>query len=128
MSTIIEDSQAFEDKYFYDIKTDKKYLSFRMTMLSEEFHETLTALLTDNAEEYVDGNIDIIKIALGNLQHAGVDVQKAWDQVHNANMTKVRGVKPGREGSDGKDVYKLPNWVAPDHKDNHGVLDDIFQS
>ena len=128
MSTLIEDSQEFEDKYFYDVDADLKYMSFRMTMLSEEFHETLTALLTRNSEEFVDGNIDIIKIALGNLQHAGVDVQKAWDQVHSANMDKIRGNKPGRIGSDGKDVYKPDSWIGPSHQNNHGNLDEILTS
>lgn len=97
-----------------------------MSLLREEFEETWTAHLNGDAEEIVDGHIDLLVIAIGNLYLAGVDVEKAWDEVFRANMSKVRGVKPGRESSGGFDVYKPEGWKAPSHKDNHGVLDELF--
>ena len=63
--------------------------------------------------------IDIVVIALGTLHLADVDVNKAWQTVHIANMNKLKGTKPGRP-SDGWDLYKPLNWVAPDHTENTG--------
>lgn len=99
-----------------------------MSLLMEEFNETIKAMEDQDAEEWVDGHIDILVIALGNLELAGVDVEKAWKEVFRANMSKVRGIKPGREASGGFDVMKPEGWKAPDHSDNHGVLDELFQS
>ena len=126
--SIIEDNKNFQSKYGFDSEPmtfDK--LKFRMSLLQEEFNETLTAFIEGDAEEWVDGHIDLLVIALGNLHLAGVDIDKAWNEVFRANMSKVRGVKPGREESGGFDVMKPLGWQGPDHSDNHGKLDDIFK-
>ena len=127
MSTLVEDNKAFQTKYGFDkeeFTLDK--LRFRMSLLTEEFDETLQAMEEHNAEEWIDGHIDLIVIALGNLHLAGVDIDKAWSQVFNANMSKVRGVKKGREQSGGFDVMKPADWKSPSHEDNHGKLTEIF--
>lgn len=126
--SIIEDNKNFQSKYGFDSEPmtfDK--LKFRMSLLQEEFNETLTAFIEGDAEEWVDGHIDLLVIALGNLHLAGIDINKAWNEVFRANMSKVRGVKPGREESGGFDVMKPLGWQGPDHSDNHGKLDDIFK-
>lgn len=125
---MIKDNEKFQEKFGFDKEpfTQEKML-FRNDLLSEEFSEIQTAIAEQNPEEWVDGHIDLIVIALGNLHLAGVDVQKAWDEVVRANMSKERGVKPGREQSGGYDVIKPEGWVGPNHEDNHGVLDDIFK-
>jgi hypothetical protein len=41
-------------------------------------------------------------------------------------MSKVRGIKPGREQSGGFDVIKPEGWKGPNHEDNHGKLREIF--
>ena len=124
---MIEDNKAFQQKYGFDQEPftyDK--LKFRMQLLAEEYKETLDAFETDNWEEWVDGHVDLLVIALGNLYLAGVDVEKAWKEVFRANMSKVRGVKQGREESGGFDVMKPEGWKAPDHTGTHGVLDEIY--
>lgn len=125
---LIGDNEAFQRKFGFDSEpmTEEK-LRFRMRLLREEFEETWTAHLNKDAEELIDGHVDLIVIALGNLHLAGVDVEKAWNEVFRANMSKVRGVKPGREDSGGFDVMKPDGWVGPSHKDNHGVLDEIWK-
>lgn len=124
---MIEDNKAFQSKYKFDEKPmTKEQLAFRMSLLNEEYKETWDAYTNGDAEEWVDGHIDLLVIALGNLHLAGIDVEKAWKEVFRANMSKVRGIKPGRESSGGFDVMKPEGWVAPSHKDNHGVLDDLF--
>lgn len=128
MSDLIKDNEAFQKKFKFDtVPFTSERLAFRMELLAEEFEETMAALMEGNAEELVDGHIDLIVIALGNLYLAGVDIEKAWNEVVRANMSKVRGIKPGREQSGGFDVMKPEGWKAPSHKDNHGKLDDIFK-
>lgn len=98
-----------------------------MNLLTEEFDETLQAMEEHNAEEWIDGHIDLIVIALGNLHLAGVDIDKAWEEVYRANMSKISGIKKGREQSGGFDVMKPIGWKAPNHGDNHGKLSKIFE-
>lgn len=124
---MIEDNKEFQKKFGFDSQPlTKENLQFRMDILTEEFLETTKAFREKNAEEWVDGHIDLLVIALGNLHLAGVDVEKAWKEVFRANMSKIRGVKKGREQSGGFDVMKPEGWKPPSHKDNHGVLDELF--
>lgn len=129
MSTLLEDNVAFQKKFGFDEKPlTTEQLRFRMELLREEFNETWTAFLNKDSEEWVDGHIDLLVIALGNLHLAGVDIDKAWGEVVRANMSKVRGVKAGRENSGGFDVMKPEGWVGPNHQDNHGVLDEVLKT
>jgi len=119
------------NKWFNKNKSDKalmkKYLMFRMLMLNEELHETMQAVNTDNAEEIVDGLIDICVFAIGTLNVLEVDADKAWDAIHNANMAKEPGVKAGRPNPFGMpDLLKPEGWKGPDHSDNHGSISDIL--
>lgn len=125
---MIDDMKKMYEKYAFDKEEfDLKKLVFRMELLEEEFGETTQAVINGDAEEVVDGLIDLIVIAIGTLNLAGVDTQKAWDEVYRANMTKERGIKPGREQSGGFDIIKPEDWVGPSHKKNHGKLDGIFK-
>ena len=106
---------------------DKSKLKFRMELLEEEFYETMAGYKNKDSEEWVDGHIDLIVIAIGNLELAGVDVKKAWDTVQKSNMSKTRGVKLGREQSGGFDVIKEPGKFIPvSHKGNHGHLKELL--
>lgn len=128
MSDLIKDNKDFQTKFKFDAEPmDLEKLDFRLQLLREEFLETVQACENFDAEEVVDGHIDLIVIALGNLYLLGVDIEKAWDEVFRANMSKVRGVKPGREQSGGFDVTKPEGWKKPNHNDNHGVLDELFK-
>jgi len=125
---MIEDNKKFQQKYFHDLVPDYKYMLFRETLSSEEQHEGLQALMSKDVEEYIDSRIDKIVIALGDLYYAGIDIQQAWDIVFKSNMSKKRGTKPGREGSDGKDVYKDEDFIQVSHEGNHGNLNEIFSN
>lgn len=105
----------------------KKFLEFRMNFLKEEYEETQKAYREKDAEEIIDGLIDICVIAIGTLEAFGVDGDKAWREVHRANMNKEVGVKPSRPNPLGlPDLIKPEGWIAPSHKDNHGNLSDAF--
>ena len=103
---MIDDNIKLQTKYFSNVKPDYEYMMFREILSSEEQHEGLKAFMSKDVEEYIDSRIDKIVIALGDLYYAGIDIQKAWDIVFKSNMSKKRGIKKGREGSGGIDLYK----------------------
>lgn len=120
-------------EWFQKNKDDKevmsKYLRFRLKMCMEEMNETIDAALFDkDAEEVVDGLIDLCVFAIGTLDVFGVDANTAWDKVYEANMAKSPGVKPGRPNP-----FKLPDlikpagWQPPSHEGNHGKLSNILK-
>lgn len=129
MVDFIKDNIELQQKYGHNRSPlDAKRLAFRMRLLEEEFNETMDAYHNGDPEEFVDGNIDIIVIAMGNLGLAGVDIEKAWIEVRRANMSKVCGENEKRPDSGGFDIAKPPGWQAPDHSGNHGVLPKIFEN
>ena len=188
MEQFKQDIAEFVKKFKFDTdEMTRSHKDFRQSLLKEEFEETRQALIDLDAEEYVDGCIDMLVVSLGNLNLYGshpksthlvdlhsttldqsfiriasktykavqsanigkfdseyvqqlsnlveiiiehlhyynVDVVKAWNEVHRANMSKVRGCKPGRASS-GADVYKPEGWVGPSHVGNHGDFAEIM--
>ena len=105
----------------------KKYLEFRLNFIKEEYDETREAMIMEDAEEIVDGLIDICVVAIGTLDAMGINSHKAWDEVMKANMAKEVGEKPERPNPLGlPDLIKPAGWVAPSHEDNHGILNKSF--
>jgi len=131
----VNDIEDMHDKFgvhdwFKANRDDKalmqKYLMFRMLMIGEEYQETLAAINNSDAEEVVDGLIDMCVFAIGTLDVMGVDANKAWSKVYNANMAKEPGVKPGRPNRFGlPDLLKPAGWTPPSHEGNHGDLPSI---
>lgn len=104
----------------------KAFLEFRIDFLKEELEETEAALVNMDAEEIVDGLIDLCVVAIGTLDAFGVNPYKAWDEVLEANMAKEVGKKPSRPNPLGvPDLVKPDDWKAPSHKGNHGKFNDI---
>ena len=100
-----------------------KFMSFRLDFLKEELNETIKAYDEKNAEEVVDGLIDLCVVAIGTLDAFGVDAYKAWDEIHNANMAKEPGVKESRPNPLGlPDLIKPKGWIGPKHNDNTGNI------
>jgi hypothetical protein len=99
----------------------KDFLVFRLDFLEEEFEETVLAYANKDPEEIVDGLIDVCVIAIGTLLAFGIDADKAWNAVHEANMSKESGEKPERPNPLGlPDLLKPKGWKNPSHKGNHG--------
>ena len=104
----------------------KEFLKFRVAFLQEELDETREAYMIGDAEEVVDGLIDLCVVAIGTLDAFGVDPYKAWDEVLKANMQKQVGKKSTRPNPLGvPDLVKPDDWKAPSHKGNHGKFNDI---
>ena len=132
-----KDMQAMHKKYGVDewMKKEKvsdwsrlnKFMDFRIKMMQEELDETKTAFKKGDAEEVVDGIIDMCVFAIGTLEVFGVDANKAWDEVYKANMSKEVGIKEGRPNPLGlPDLVKPEGWEGPTHKGNHGNITDSF--
>ena len=101
----------------------EQLLHFRVAFLKEEFDETFKATGEKDAEEIVDGLIDLCVVAIGTLDVMGIDADEAWYNVHKANMAKEVGVKESRPNPLGlPDLIKPEDWKAPDHTGNHGLL------
>ena len=104
----------------------EQLLHFRVAFLKEEFDETFKATGEKDAEELVDGLIDLCVVAIGTLDLFGIDAHKAWQEVHSANMSKEVGVKESRPNPLGlPDLIKPEGWTAPSHEYNHGLLNNI---
>ena len=135
MSDWVNDIYMMHNKFgvrecFEKNKDDKdlmrKYIMFRMLMIGEEYQETLSAINNSDAEEVVDGLIDMCVFAIGTLDVMGVDANEAWDRVYNANMAKEPGVKPGRPNRFGlPDLLKPSGWQGPTHEGNVGDIPSI---
>ena len=131
----VNDIEDMHDKFgvhdwFQANRGDKtlmqKYLMFRMLMIGEEYQETLSAINNSDAEEVVDGLIDMCVFAIGTLDVMGVDANEAWNKIYDANMAKEPGVKPGRPNRFGlPDLLKPGGWTPPSHEGNHGDLPSI---
>ena len=129
-----EDIRSMHDKFGVknwvknaEHEQKRELMKLRMRMLTEEYAETMNAYLEGDAEEVIDGLVDLIVIALGTLDITGVDGQAAWNSVYNANISKSVGRKPGRPNPLGlPDLIKPDGWVAPDHSDYHGNMKDFL--
>lgn len=106
---------------------DGQFLEFRINFLKEEFREFLEAIDNESATSVVDALIDFCVVAIGTLDHAGVDIHKAWNEVHSKNMQKEPGNNPTRPGSGGVDLIKPLGWTSPNHEGNTGYLDLAIQ-
>ena len=131
--SIFNDMQQMHQKYAVDKWVTenpeklKEFLEFRIAFLDEELCETKAALRAGDTDEIVDGLIDLIVVAAGTLDCFGIDGQKAWDEVHNANMSKEVGVKPSRPNPFGlPDLIKPVGWKAPSHIGNTGILNKVI--
>ena len=87
----------------------KKFLEFRINFLEEELNETKSAFKYGNAEEIVDGLIDLCVIAIGTLDAFGAKGYEAWDET-----------RPNPLGL--PDLIKPPGWKGPDHRDMEGNI------
>ena len=100
-----------------------EFIEHRLKMCQEEVDEAMEAWKQVDPEQLVDSMVDLAVFAIGMCDAFGVDFQKAWDRVHEANMAKSPGVKPERPNPLGlPDLIKPEGWVAPTHEDNHGKL------
>lgn len=132
---LIRDIGDMHAKYGVNVKVrefDKEklraFLDFRYKFLKEEMDEIEKAINEGDADGIVDGIIDLMVVSIGTLDAFDVDSYKAWNRVHDANMSKEVGIKASRPNPLGlPDLIKPVGWVAPSHKDNIGLFEKIYK-
>jgi predicted HAD superfamily Cof-like phosphohydrolase len=89
-------------------------LEFRINFLQEELDEFSAACLaTDDYPTAIDSLVDLVVVAIGTAIMMGITPelwQKLWDDVHRANMSKVRGQTARGVGND---LVKPEGWIPP---------------
>ena len=94
---------------------DEKTMKLRLDLIKEELNELEEAMEAKNLKEIADALTDILYVTYGAGYAYGVDLDKCFQEVQRANMSKL--------GNDGKPIFnekgkvmKGPNYSAPDLK------------
>lgn len=89
--------------------TERKAIE-RFKFMKEELEEFYEAAQSQNLAEMADALIDLVYVAKGTAHLMNLPWDDLWDDVHRANMAKVRGV--GKRGNL-VDCVKPEGWVGP---------------
>ena len=115
-----EDVKKFMETFGQIVRTkpqfpDEKTMKLRLDLIKEELNELEEAMETKNLKEIADALTDILYVTYGAGYAYGVDLDKCFQEVQRANMSKL--------GNDGKPIFnekgkvmKGPNYSAPDLK------------
>jgi hypothetical protein len=85
---------------------------FKTRHLQEELEELRLSYASNNLEGQADALIDMAYVALGALLEMGILPGPAFDEVHSANMRRVRGET--RRGDGTFDAVKPAGWKPPE--------------
>ena len=123
MSNMFDDVAAFHKRFGLEPTQQPDFPDQHIWMLKnihmqEELNEIRAACLTGDLEQYFDGIIDLVYVALGAAYLAGLPFDEGFKRVHEANMKKVRAVtaEDSKRGST-YDIVKPAGWVAPTLED-----------
>lgn len=122
----VDDVQKFLDKFEVPRRLDPGWptedvIEFRLRHLGEELEEIIEAVSERNMENFADGLIDLVYLAIGTCLVCGISFRRVWQEVQNANMRKERAASDGSNSKrgHGHDVVKPAGWRPPDV---HGAL------
>jgi hypothetical protein len=78
------------------------------------YEELIEFKQAETIDEEVDALIDLAYVALGRLIEMGIAPGPVFDEVHDANMRRVKGDNPSRRpGAVGFDAVKPEDWEPP---------------
>jgi predicted HAD superfamily Cof-like phosphohydrolase len=116
------DAFGLENKTVLDsdvFDTDPKLVSFRMSLITEEVNELNDAVKDKDMVETIDALADIVYVVQGMAAALGIDLDRAFDIVHESNMSKlcrteadaIETVRIYKEKYDnGNSPYDTPNY------------------
>ena len=115
---MINDVKHFHEKFGHLVNTQPTHLTVRKLLervecMQEELDEFTDAVYAQNMEEQADALVDLVYFTLGTAVMLGIPFQILWDDVHRANMQKVRGI--GKRGHL-VDCIKPDGWIGPQTK------------
>ena len=94
---------------------DEKTMQLRYELIKEELDELEQAMKTKNLKEIADALTDILYVTYGAGYAYGINLDKCFQEVQRANMSKL--------GKDGKPIFnekgkvmKGPNYSEPNLK------------
>lgn len=119
---VCEFNTAFDVKTaeYFDFnvfKSDPKLIQYRLSLITEEYNELLDAVKNHDYTETVDALTDILYVVYGMFTSIGCDADKAFDLVHNNNMTKLCDNE--NDAIETVEYYKLHpelGYDTPDYK------------
>ena len=115
-----EDVKTFMKTFGQMVRTkpqfpDEKTMHLRFDLIREELNELEQAMKSKDLKEVADALTDILYVTYGAGYAYGIDLDKCFEEVQRANMSKL--------GEDGKPIYndrgkvmKGPNYLAPNLK------------
>ena len=115
------DIRKFHEKFGLDYNGPPRALpddleEFRIKFMQEELDEYKDP--ENGLAHKLDALVDLVYVALGTAYLAGFPFNEAWSRVHEANMKKVKALRPedSKRGSV-HDVVKPPGWAPPSLSD-----------
>lgn len=87
----------------------------RATLIEEEFKEVMEALASGNREAMAKELSDLVYVCYGTALVYDIDLDRAIEEVHKSNMTKLGDDGKPILREDGK-VLKGPNYKPPNMK------------
>jgi predicted HAD superfamily Cof-like phosphohydrolase len=87
--------------------------------LKEEVEEFVAAHNQGDYVGVIDAMIDLQYFAIGVMYKLGLNqdyIDEMMQAVHDANMTKKKGVKAGRGDGVAADAVKGADWVSPEQR------------
>lgn len=115
MQDLIRDVRDFQKEVLGNEFPQKPKLiegDLRMQTIVRLDEEMIEFQEAETINDQADALVDLIYFSLGAMHQAGIDTQRVWDAVQEANMSKQKGVT--KRGDD-NDAAKPAEWKAPDH-------------
>jgi len=122
MSDLVNDLRKFHDKFGLDkperpIMLDADTLLFRIKFLEEELSEIVEASAEHDIAQTAAELCDLVYVTIGMADMMGVDFQRHWDAIQEANMKKERCTDPSKSKRGSTlDIIKPEGWTKPNHK------------
>ena len=110
------DRAEFSSKFGFIVNHSPTHLSTRKACecvkhFEEELNELKGAIGEQDLAEMADALVDLVYLIKGMAIMMGLPWQDLWMDVHRANMSKERGIRPKRMQA--VDVVKPEGWVGP---------------
>ena len=77
-----------EQKIASDLNLKNEQTQLYMSLIKEEFEETLKAYNEEDLVEVADGLADMVWVIMGMCNSVGIDFDKIWEEVKASNMSK----------------------------------------
>jgi predicted HAD superfamily Cof-like phosphohydrolase len=90
-------------------------IGYRISFMLEELNEFIRACYDQDLPKALDALVDLTYVTLGTAHYFNAPFAAAWDEVHAANMRKVRAVLGDTDHKRGslEPMRKPPGWMPP---------------